>query len=210
MKKIVLLCLLIISVFTISACGKKEDKLSDTPVEIETEMTAEPETVPNIVMDEEIKAEREVNALPEVETAPKSEVTPKSEAVSQVLPAPEAETKVVPETKTGTVPESKTKIEEDSSPTKPQSDAESQGIDTITIDHETLISVLENYQETLDALNITVEEISDFLGDEDIVVTEESLKDGTFLQEKLLEYLDTLSLSEKLELLGKLAQLMNE
>lgn len=198
MKKLFLFSILIIVATTIPACGKKERNLYLNESEIETEMPSDS------VHREEVAAKPKiVVARPSSETSSRSETEPSSE--------PQVATEVTPKT-SDNAPATQISPETSASDTS-QEEAKSTSGSTsgitfnddgsVTVSQEILSKLAEEEKGLIAALGLTDEQI-------EILTTNGDLTLSPELQNKLLKFLDTLSFTEKLRLLGKLATLLEE
>ena len=191
MKKVfpyILLILAVISVVSMPSCGKKEKNiyLGD---EIETEMPSE--TPP----------EKTVTAKPKI-VVPRSSAPGTSTPTSTEAPVPPADNTSEPETEVQAIPSSQAASENE-----PETSSENtSGITfnddgSVTVSQEILARLAEEEKEIIDSLGLSDKQVEILTTGGDITLSVE-------LQNKLLDYLDTLSLTEKLRLLGKLAELI--
>lgn len=181
MKKLFLYSILIIVAMTIPACGKKEQNLYLGEKEIETEMPSERAPKETVVTKPEIVVSRSSSeTLSKSETEPASPSKVTTEIIPQTSPSATPEEAPVPENTSGIT------FNDDGS---------------VTVSQEILSKLAEEEEELVTALGLTDEQIEILISGGDLTLSPE-------LQDKLLKFLDTLSFTEKLRLLGKLADLL--
>ncbi len=196
MKKLFVYSTLIIVAITFSACGKKEKNIY-LGEGIETEMPSETESKFSAVK-QKSKANQTRKVTPETEVTANPQVTVPSTAKETTAAMVETQTttETQPSTEPQTTPESKS-TPEDSYGITFNDDG------SVTVSQEILSKLAEEETELIDALGLTDEQV-------EILTTNGDLTLSPELQSKLLDFLDTLSFTEKLRLLGKLANLMEE
>lgn len=204
MKKIFFYSTLILVAITFFACGRKEKNIY-LGKEIETEMPSEIE----------IPSETAVAVTPRVTvpsiTDPSSSADTESESTVKSKPIPEPEP--APEQKPTSKPEpaTETHVPQETTPSQTQpsttdDSADSSGITfnedgTVTVSQEILSQLAEEEKNLISSLGLTDEQVEILISSGDVTLSVE-------LQNKLQDYLDTLPLTEKLRLLGKLATLL--
>lgn len=190
MKKFILYSLFFLTVIIFTCCGRKDknENLSPTQPAPSSRTTVTPQIQVSSPGDEP-KAEPKAELRTEPEAELKMEPETESENKSEPVPAPE------------TTPKNPAESESHADDTPKISGIQINKDGSITIGKDTIDTVLEEEKELLDALNLSDEEIEAITSCESFTITPQ-------LQKKMLEYLDTLPLTEKLRLLGKVTELL--
>lgn len=194
MKKFILYSLFFVTIIIFSCYGKKEKNASTLPSAPES--LSRPHAASQLQISSSIPSSQES----------KTEIEPESVPIRETIPDTAGETKSSADTSARTAP-----LPTDTDPESDASDNLSadnvSGIQinkdgSITVGKDTITAILEEEKEFVDALNLSDEEMESITSCESFTITPQ-------LQKKMLEYLDTLPLTEKLRLLGRVTELLN-
>lgn len=193
MKKFILYSLFFLTVITFTCCGRKDKNENPSP--------PQPAPSSRTTVTPQIQVSSPASPGDEPKAEPKAELKAEPKAELKMEPETESENKSEPVPAPETTPKNPVESESHADDTSITSGIQINKDGSITIGKDTIDAVLEEEKELLDALNLSDEEMEAITSSESFTITPQ-------LQKKMLEYLDTLPLTEKLRLLGKVTELL--